>query len=373
MRRTAGVLLFGLLAICTAAQARIKLVALPEREATTVLLDNPAGTLVEEERTLALQKGVNKVDFSWKGVRIDPDSIRLAILSHPAEVKLLSVSFPPNEDALIWEIASPAAYQEKVRISYLLASIDRLVTYKMVSNADETKVDLKSFLVLRNFSGEDFSLATVGLDYGASARRSIQHEETSQTLLVERKGVPIEKKWVFDARKLPWEPEKLDQNVGIPVYYVVKNDRASGLGEFLLWGGKARVYQDDGNGSTIFLGEDSVPNVPVGGKAEIYIGDSRDIVVTQRKTRDQMINIRRNTANGIILYDTDEIIEATVENFKDRPAVLTLIEQIPGQWEMVETTHEYEKEDASTLKFTVKLAPKAKTAVMFHYHRRNVR
>jgi len=54
-----------------AAQARIKLVALPERAATVIRLDNPNATLIEEERVLTLQKGLNKVDFSWKGVQID--------------------------------------------------------------------------------------------------------------------------------------------------------------------------------------------------------------------------------------------------------------------------------------------------------------
>ena len=60
-----------LLALCGAAEARIKLVALPERAATVIRLDNPNATLIEEERVLTLQKGLNKVDFSWKAVSIE--------------------------------------------------------------------------------------------------------------------------------------------------------------------------------------------------------------------------------------------------------------------------------------------------------------
>jgi hypothetical protein len=111
--------------VASNAQGRIKLVALPDRDATIIRLDNPYASLVEEERVLTLQKGVNKVDFSWKGVRIDPDSIRLRVLSHPEAVQLLSVSFPPNEAALVWEIVSPEGWEERVRISYLLSGIDR--------------------------------------------------------------------------------------------------------------------------------------------------------------------------------------------------------------------------------------------------------
>ena len=51
-----------------------------------VRLDNPQATLIEEEWVLTLQKGLNKVDFSWKGVSINVYSIRLRVLSHPDKV-----------------------------------------------------------------------------------------------------------------------------------------------------------------------------------------------------------------------------------------------------------------------------------------------
>ncbi|MHC5156693.1 MAG: hypothetical protein ACYSOZ_01150 [Planctomycetota bacterium] len=169
-----------------AAQARTKLVALPERDATIIRLDNPNATLIEEERILTLQKGLNKVDFSWKAVSIDADSIRLTVLDHPEEVKLLNVSYPPGEPALVWEIASDGDYAETVRISYLLRNIDRLVTYKAIADKDETQLDLKSYLVLRNFSGEDFDKARVLLDYGDSFEQGIDHEETKRMLFLRR-------------------------------------------------------------------------------------------------------------------------------------------------------------------------------------------
>ncbi|MCK5000925.1 MAG: hypothetical protein KAS23_15390, partial [Anaerohalosphaera sp.] len=111
------------LCITSIASARTKLVALPERAATVIRLDNPNATLIEEERELTLQNGLNKVDFSWKGVSIDADSIRLRVIDHPGDVTLLNVSYPPNEAALVWEISSASDYVETVRISYLLSNI----------------------------------------------------------------------------------------------------------------------------------------------------------------------------------------------------------------------------------------------------------
>ena len=353
--------------------ARIKMVALPERGKTIIRLDNPRATLIEEERVLTLQKGRNQADFSWKGVSIDADSIRLTVLSDPQKVSLLSVSYPPNEAALVWEISSAEAAEVTVRISYLLSYIDRLTAYKAVADKEETKVNLKDFLVLRNFSGEDFGNASVLLGSGQSSEQSIDHEETKQLLFLEKEGVPIEKIWTFDAAKLPWDPEKIDTNVGIPVTYRIKNSKTSGLGRFALSTGKVRVFQEDGHGSTIFLGEDDTTVVPVGEDMDVYIGDSRDIVVTQRKMRDEKINIRRNKKNRVVLYDTDEVIKATIENFKDKPAKLTMVQHIPGQWDMEKSNLKYKRKDASTLEFDIALPGHGKQELSMRFHRRNVR
>jgi hypothetical protein len=367
-----------------AAQARTKLVALPERDATIIRLDNPAATLIEEERILTLQKGLNKVDFSWKAVSIDSDSIRLTVLDHPDGVKLLNVSYPPGEPALVWEIASAGDYAETVRISYLLSNIDRLVTYKAIADKDETQLDLKSYLVLRNFSGEDFDKARVLLDYGDSFEQGIAHEETKQMLFLKAPKVPITKIWTWDAATLPWDPEQLErQNIGIPVSYRIMNDKDSGLGEFALHGGKARLFQDDGSESTIFLGEDQSDLVPVGQKTELYIGDSRDIVVTQRKMKEDRINIRKNDNEKPVLWDIDEVITAKIENFKDKPATLTMIQHIPGQWEMKDCTLDgkeakYTRKDAATLEFEIELPARtddgpAERNLEMRYNRINVR
>lgn len=361
------------------AMARTKLVALPERADTIIRLDNPNATLIEEERILTLQKGLNKVDFSWKAVSIDSDSIRLTVLDHPDGVNLLNVSYPPNEAALVWEISSDGDYAETVRISYLLHNIDRLVTYKAVADKEETKVNLKSYLILRNFSGEDFEQASVKLDYGEAFEQGIKNEETKQMLFLKKPEVPVTKVWKWDSASLPWDPEKLEnKNVGVPVSYRIVNDKNSNLGENALWGGKARLFQDDGHDSTIFLGEDNAMLVPVGEKMELYIGDSRDIVVTQRKMNDQQINIRRNNSNKIVLHDTDEQITAKIENFKDKPAVLTMIQHIPGQWDMKECNMEYTQTDAFTLEFEIELPARteegpATKELKMHYNRRNVR
>jgi len=353
--------------------ARIKMVALPDRLGTVIRLDNPQATLIEEERLLTLQEGINRIDFSWKGVSIDPDSIRFTVLSHPDRVKLLNVSYPPHEDALVWEISSAGAWEEKVRVSYLLAHIDRLVAYKAVADKNEQYVDLRSFLILRNFSGEDFHKSSIFLNYGEPFAVEINHEETKRLLLFHQHKVHIEKVWTFDAALQPWDPQEVSGNVGIPVSYRLGNSKANGLGEAALWPGKVRVYQDDGHHSTIFLGEDRTGLVPVGEDMEISIGKSRDIVVTQRKMSEKRVNVRRNSDNAVVLYDLEEVIKAKIENFKENPAKLTMIQHIDGQWDMVECNMKYTRQDAYTLQFDIDLEAHGEKELYMRYLRRNLR
>ncbi len=372
MRRTLILAMVAIFALSASAQARTKLVALPDREAVTIRFDNPAATLVEEERVLALQEGENLVDFSWRGVQIDPDSIRLSIMTHPERVTLLSVSYPPGEAALVWRIHSEGAWEEKVRISYLLSYIDRLITYKGVASKDETTMDIGAFLVLRNFSGEDFEGAKVVLGQGEPFTGQTAHEETRQIHFLTIKKVPIRKTFTWDSAVKPWEPKRLETDVGIPVHYIIENTGESGLGRDHLWDGKVRVFQDDGQGGTIFLGEDRVGITPAGGEMRVYIGDSRDVSVTQVKTREHRIN-PRPSKNRVVLYDTDEEIRTEVQNFKDSPVTVDLIQHIPGEWMMKGSSMDYEKEDANTLVYRVSVQPRGRKELSFNYNRRNVR
>ena len=97
-----------------------------------------------------------------------------------------------------------------------------------------------------------------------------------------------------------------------------------------------------------------------------------------RKMDEKQINVTRNKRDRIILYDMDETITAKIENFKDKPATLTMIQRIPGQWKMIKCNLKFEKTDANTLKFEIQMpartdkGPAVKNLKM-HYHRLNIR
>jgi hypothetical protein len=391
-----GLLTVSLTLAALPAPARVKLVALPERARVVVSLNHPDATLVEEERLITLQKGVNQVDFSWKGVNIDAASIQVRALSNPEQVVVLNTSYPPNENALVWEVSSDAAREERMRISYLLAGLNRDIVYRAVAEPDEKSLTLRNYLRLRNDSGEDLTEAEIRLGYGAEFKKTIAHEEVLEMLSERITGLPIKKVLTWDAATLPWDPEYEKKTVGIPLSYVLKNDQASKLGTHTLLPGKARIFiktreQPEKEGEApgegvAFTGEDWAQLTPVDREMKLYIGQSRDVKVTQRKTKDDRTDIRRNNDNQVVLWNTDELFTIEVENFKDKPVDLVLIEHVPGYWKKVEcdaqfkvkegAAFEYVKKDAFTVELKLTLPPKTsgekKTTVTFSLQRLNV-
>lgn len=374
-------------ALALPAQARVKLVALPERARVVVSLANQTATLVEEERIITLQKGANKVDFSWRGVNIDASSIQLRLLGHADQItfKHITTSYPPNENALIWEIFSPGAFEERVRISYLIQGLGRDIAYRAVAEPNETALTLRNYIRLRNASGEDLTDAEISIGYGKDFKKTIAHEEVLEMLSEKVDLLPIKKVLIWDAAQQPWDPEYEKKTVGIPLNYIIKNDKASKLGDHTLLPGKVRIFiktkeqAEDGGAAgegVAFTGEDWGALTPVDRELKLYIGQSREVKVTQRKTKDERQNLRRNNGNQVVLWDTDEVFKIEIENFKKTPVDLVVVEHIPGYWKMVESSHKFDKKDAFTIEFKLTLPAEStgakKTTVTFNLNHLNV-
>ena len=366
-------------------EARVKLVALPERARVVISLSHADATLVEEERLITLQKGVNQIDFSWKGVNIDIGSIQVRPLSKSDKIVILNTSYPPNENALIWAISSPEARSERIRISYLLQNLTREVVYKAVADPDETKLTLRNYLRLRNNSGEDLTDAEISIGYGAAFKKTIAHEEVLEMQSERLENVIIKKLLTWDAANLPWDPEYAKTTVGIPLSYVIRNDQVSKLGVHTLLPGKARIFlktrdpaapAGDNAEGVAFTGEDWAALTPVDRELKLYIGQSRDVKVTQRKVRSDRTNVRRNNSNKDVVWDVEESFKVEIENFKKTPIDLVLIEHVSGYWKMGESSHSFNKKDAFTVEYTLTLLPESagekKTVVMFNLTRMNV-
>lgn len=312
-----------LMALVPAASAGIKLITLPPRERVEIQLDNPQVTLVEEERVVPLTQGVNDVVFAWANTSIDRDSIQLRCLSDPENVKVLSVSYPPGENALTWQVASPKAGSARIRISYLIGQLDKSYAYQATASPDEKQLTLWQYVQLHNRSNEEFGTAGMWAGFGERFERPIGINETKKLLSARFADVPVQKVYLADLAAHGYLDAGKRQ-LRVPMSYRLKNDAAHGLGLFPLMFGKARIFQDDGNGMSAFLGEDWARFTPRDDEVDLFLGVARDVVVKRTIDRREQKRVLGN------LYDYDVIVKYEIENFKDQSVVLDLAESLPA-------------------------------------------
>ena len=303
--------------------AGIKLITLPPRERVEIQLDNPQVTLVEEERMVPLAAGDNEVVFAWANTAVDPSSIQFRCLTDPESVRVLSVSYPPNESALTWQVWAREAGPARVRISYVIGRLDKSFAYRATAGHDEQTLTLRQYVQLHNRANEEFGIAGMWTGFGERFERPIGINETKQLLSAKFENVPIQKIYTADVSEFDYLNAGKRQ-LRIPMHYVLKNDRAHGLGRFPLMFGKVRIFQDDGRGTVAFVGEDWGGFTPRDDEMKLYLGVAKDIVVKRTIDRNERTRVHGN------LYDYDVVVKYEIENCKDQPVVLDVAESLPA-------------------------------------------
>ena len=320
------------LAICTlslllidSALARIKLTTLPVRERVEVQFDHPNQTLIEEERIVPMVQGINQVDFAWANTLIDPSSLVFQVVSEPnpastpVQANILSVSYPPNENALIWSIAADRSGPVRVRISYLLGGLDKKFHYRALAATDEQTLTLSQYLRIDNLANEGYPDSVIWPGFGEQLVRPIGQNESKDVLLHKFRDVPLRKTYTADVAEHGYL-DATQHKLNIPMHYVLDNTRTSGLGQFALAAGKARIFQQDGHGSQAFLGEDWGRFTPPDDELSLYLGLAQDIVVRRTIDRNERTRLAGNA------YRQDITIKYEIENFKNSPATLNIVE-----------------------------------------------
>ena len=111
--------------------------------------------------------------------------------------------------------------------------------------------------------------------------------------------------------------------------------------------GKVRVYKADASGSQQFVGEDWIDHTPKDERVKIKMGDAFDLV--GERTQKEWRKISSN------LYEVEW--EISLRNHKKEDQTVTVIEPVPGDWQVLASSHPYEKVEAHTLQYKT-LVPK---------------
>ena len=357
-----AVLVAGLLAV--PAEGRIKLATLPVRERVEIQLDNPSATLVEEERVVTLLGGTNQIDFSWSNTQIDKYTILFRPLDVGDAVRVIHVAYPPGEQALVWQVFAEKAGPVRVRISYLIGNLSRTFSYRATAEHDESRLTLRNYMRVWNFSGEEFGASGVWAGIGQYFRKEMGLQESKEMLLEKFTEVPIKKQFIFNWRTGQPVPDEPNQKY-VTMHYVLVNDEASQMGKFPLPYGKVRIFQKDGRGGEAFTGEDWGKFTPIDDEMKLYLGLARDLRVERTVKKNERQPVHGN------LFHQEVIIQYKMQNFKKDAAVLDIEEDAnalrdefcgakdrDAQWDLAkETTDEkkVERKSAQNLELHIPL------------------
>jgi len=287
-----------------------------------------------------------------------------------------------TKPTLVWTIETEKAGSHLAEVSYLTQGLDWHCDYVAVVDNKDQNMDLNGWVTLVNSSGATYKDATLklvagtvhrvqeqppmpmaeGVAMATRAKRGFEEEaffeyhlytlqrpttvrdnEQKQVMLLSAAAVPVTKKFVYDPQQpRRWGPQ--DPTKQVQVILEFKNSEENHMG-MPLPGGKVRVYKADQSGSLQFAGEDAVQHTPKDEKVELYLGNAFDLVAEMKQTD------HRQPAENL----SQDAYEVKLRNHKDENVTIRVVQHLYGEWEVLDSTHEWTKKDAFTAEFPVEV------------------
>jgi hypothetical protein len=326
-------------------------------------------------------------------------------LGHSGRVILPEI--PDNlipKPTLVWLLQNRTGRSQRVEASYLTGGMTWKADYVVVLNAKDTGGDLSGWVTIDNKSGATYADAALKLVagdihraatrkemrdaleiaarkaeapqaarqfqqesffeyhlYSLDGRTTIKHNQVKQISLMSVNEIPIKKELHYYGASQyyrgPLGTPVPNQKIG--VFLEIANKEQHRLG-MPLPKGTIRVYKAASDGSLQFIGEDIIDHTPKNEKVKIKMGEAFDVVGerTQRDWKKIAWNV----------YETEWDVQ--IRNHKKEDVQVTIIEPVPGDWEVIKTSHPYEKAEAHTLKYVVTVPKDDKVTVTYRVRMR---
>ena len=299
-----------------------------------------------------------------------------------------NISAPNFSPYLQWEIKNNKAGKVKASLVYKLGNVSWDAIYRLTTNG-QTEGELVVEGVIFNNSSKDYFNANINLVEGIinkgkpkqtnnysemAMSRSVVQKNTPAELgdyyiystgsiqsLTSRENITVgiygplnvnyEKVYVFEN----FERQKKDEPLRIE--YTLSNTEKDGLG-IVLPAGKVDIYTNSNKGGFEFIGSDNIGQVPKGESSKIQAGYAFDITGKRK-----VINYDRQRKSE------EAVIEVALNNSKSETASVKVVEHINGDWVIRDPSHDYIKEDASTIHFLIDVEPGKKEFITYTYRK----
>jgi len=408
--------------------AQVQMVTRPERESVELTIYNSRDlTLVREQRNVTLRSGLNLLQFSWVDTLIDPTSIQLKVIDAEADVYVKSAVFPPNlPNTIQWQVEAKAAGEHTLEVSYFTSGLTWDANYIALMDESEKSMSLSASVTISNNSGDDYENAQTRLvvgdvklveevrelaaGFGVAGKKAVEEAETRVLAAKRGRGVAREEveelafyaapappavaetqaiseyyMYVLEGRdtiKHEWRKRKLSfVTDDIPVktvhrfgehgdsvarFYQFKNDEEHNLGKEPLPRGNLKVFvKSDSGAISSYIGQADVDFTPVGKEVKLYIGPDPEVKVKKRQMNIRRVNLQFDKDKRLVRFDTEREYTFEIENYKTEAVDLEIKENLGRDWEILSSSHKYERKDAHSIEFKLKLPAGGKDMVKY--------
>jgi hypothetical protein len=182
--------------------------------------------------------------------------------------------------------------------------------------------------------------------YTVSTPLTLRAGESRRIRLLGAEAVRTRKEYTFShsANYRRQSPEPLTRPVAVS--YGIERAEDSEFGGVPLPGGQVRMLQRDEEGRVQLLGIAAIPNTPKGEELRLSTGYAFDIVGTRTQT-----DYRRPSGN---VHEAAWKVE--LRNRGGSAVTVQVIEQLSGDWSIVESSQRWEKLSAGAVRFRVDVA-----------------
>ena len=214
------------------------------------------------------------------------------------------------------------------------------------------KMSRPSIASVNNFSPR-MNIDELG-DYHIYALNDNHDLESKENITIRMYGpldVKYMKTYVFENSERRQKEEPLE------VQLTLSNMEKNGLG-ISLPGGKVEIYSYTQKTGLEYIGADNMGQVPKGQSTKLTSGRAFDVIGNRK-----VLNYDRQRKSE------EAVIEIGITNNRTESVEILLIEHINGDWVIRDPSHDYIKEDASTIHFLIDVEPGKKEFITYTYRK----
>ena len=306
---------------------------------------------------------------------------------------------PPDlrdRPTLVTHLLNATAGDQDVELTYLSGGLNWKADYTAELTPNDDRIDLRGLITLRNASGTAYRDAAVQLVAGdvnvvrnafASGAAQLQQigrtvtraassqqdlleyhlytlarhttvldNQTKQVELLSAASVPVTKTLELRGGGYYYRAPNADLGTRMKVATYLSFRNEGGELGVPLPKGAVRVYKRDNAGTAQFVGSDTIDHTPKGETVRLHLGDSFDVTADRKQTEyhpDSAVS-RSESAYQIVL-----------RNAKTVPQTVLVVEPIPGDWTILQSSATYAKTSASTATWSLTVPPGGSTTLTY--------